>query len=192
MPKRPNSVRSRPRASRSQPPRRSRAALWLLVLLLIALGLFTAYRRHPEWLHGLEVRLHLAPPTALQQSQSAAFTTIEQLDAQGVAAASRVFRVQARLVRFDLEPNGDLRLVLASLVHPATTLEARVLPPGAASSQEDAALYAELRQDIGLQFGQPSAHPTALASPPQVIVTGRAALAAGRVEIRPVFDFRVQ
>lgn len=172
-------------------------ALWLVLVLLIALAAFTAGQRHPGWLRTWQVRLSeflpgKAKPSGVQQARQASFITIEQLRGLGAGSAGRVYKVEGRLLAYNLEPNRDVRLVLGSLVNPQVKLEARLLPEAAAANQEDAALYAELRQDLGLRFGTPRIQAAAVPGNPEVIVTGTAVMGHNGVNLAPVLDIRVQ
>lgn len=154
-------------------------------------------QRHASWMpawptHWSDLLPGHAKPSALQQARQASFITIEQLRGLGPGSAGHVYKVEGKFLAYGLEPNRDVRLVLASLVNPRLQLEARLLPEAAAANQEDAALYAELRQDLGLRFGPPQPRLQSVPGSPQVIVTGTAVMGRDGVSLAPVLNLRVQ
>lgn len=206
-------------AARKRARGRGHGGWWLLALLIAAVAVWTYTERRSAWdgaVAAVQARLHPAPPAvarslappvpasacgpplptppggALAASRSATFATVEQLLQLPPAAGIRVYRLQARLLRYGLEPNRQYHLVLASLVNPALTLSATIPVGGCASSQDEGALFDELREDIDLRFGPARPQATTLPHPAAVMVTGVAIAGAQGIELRPVLDFRVQ
>lgn len=142
--------------------------------------------------------------TALELSRNSSFATVEQLLQrsaklpQGSATSPQrsalgpVYRVQARLLDYQLQPDRSYLLRLSSLVDAGRTLEARIPAGQCVANPEDGALYDELREDVDLRFGSPSAHAVTLAHPGTVLITAPVVQTASGVELAPVLDLSVQ
>ncbi|MGH9414735.1 MAG: hypothetical protein ACRD0Y_13480, partial [Terriglobales bacterium] len=87
-----------------------------------------------------------------------------------------VYRVQARLLGLQQQGN-EVRLELGSLVNPKLTLYAYIPATGCGATQEDTALYEELREVVDLQFGPIKSTLTSPSQPTRVVAIG--ALVAG-------------
>jgi len=190
--------------ARSQAKRKgsggSRAGTWIVLILIVVLaGGYYAFRQgwrisrsHPA------VAPNVAPPGAplpassgVEEAKQASFSTLEQLRQLSPKDAGKVVKVQARLLSYEIEPNQDVRLRLVSLVNPALLVEADLWPAKRATTEDDAALYDELREMLTLRFGSAAGGPV---QPPAntIMVTGKAAFGAHGVELAPVLDLRVQ
>lgn len=192
------------RARKSRPGRGGR---WWLLLLVIVVGVWGwfYFLHRPAWNHMVAdllgsrrtavnpcgTQLPALPGGAVAASRTGKLVTIEELRRQAPGAASSIYKVQARLL--DLSQQGaQVRLHLGSLVNPSLTLDAWIPGDGCGASQEDAALYDELREIAALRFGPLQPTPVAPKEPTQVLVTGALTQAGGSLALRPVLDLHVQ
>lgn len=131
------------------------------------------------------------PGGAVAASRAARFATVEQIEQLTPGAAAPVYRVQARLLGVN-EDGNEIRLELGSLVNPRMTLDAYVPASGCGATQEDTALYEELREVIGLRFGPLQTALTAPAQPTRVVAIGAVVAGPHGPELRPLLDLHVQ
>lgn len=183
-----------------------RAARWLVVIVTLAIiAGVTFFALHDGAWHHFRVDLFRRqssrataasacgeplpqfPGGALAASRAAPFATIEQLKTM----SSGVYRVQARLLSVSTD-GSQIRLHLGSLVHPALDLDAFIPPQACGASQEDRALYDELREVVGLRFGPLQARLTPPTQPTEVVATGALVRSSGGLELRPLLDLHVQ
>ncbi len=125
---------------------------------------------------------------ALAASRAAPFATLEQLP----ALKPGVYRVPAYLLGLAAQ-GGQIHLRLTSLVHPSLTLDAFIPPSACGATQEDTALYEELREVVALRFGPLHLRLSPPAQRTEVIATGALVRSrAGSLEFRPLLDLHIQ
>ncbi|MGH9468054.1 MAG: hypothetical protein ACRD1Y_11940 [Terriglobales bacterium] len=128
---------------------------------------------------------------AVAASRAAKFATIEQVEKLKAGARQPVFRVQARLLGLSTDGH-QIHLRFGSLTHPNMTLDAYIPASGCGASQEDTALYEELREVVGLRFGPMHAQLRPPSEPTQVVATGVVVPGPHGWEMRPLLDLHVQ
>lgn len=131
------------------------------------------------------------PGGAVAASRAAKFATVEQIEQLKLDSSAPIYRVQARLLGLS-EDGREIRLELRSLVDPKLTMYAYVPASGCGASQEDTALYEELREVIGLRFGPLKTALTTPAQPTRVVAIGAVVAGPHGPELRPLLDLHVQ
>ncbi|MGH9477210.1 MAG: hypothetical protein ACRD1C_12895 [Terriglobales bacterium] len=185
--------------------RKRAAARWLLAILaLVVLAGIAFFALHNgSWRHFRTDLFSPRHPTAANRpcgsplpalpggavaaSRAAQFATIEQLH----NSRPGVYRIQARLLGLEIR-GAQIRLQLGSLVNPKLTVDALIPPEGCGATQEDTALYEELREVVSLRFGplQPRFIPPSHAT--EVVAIGALVHTSGGLELRPLLDLHVQ
>lgn len=140
-------------------------------------------------------------------------TTIENLVAIPRPAAStipengrnpveeKVYRVHARLLRYKLETDQDIHIVLASIRDPRITMVAEIPAGSCTTNQNYGPLFDELRQDLTLRFGRPVPRFHQLPRNTRVVVTGvgffdflhgQSGMAHNGLELHPVIGLTAE
>jgi hypothetical protein len=166
--------------------------LMLGVMLAAGAALWFSWRHRAAWQHAWRgAPRQSTPDLALaraksQRAANARFLTVEQLLQLKPRPGASPVRVEAQLSGLQLD-HGAVRLQLASLVNPALHVNAEIPGPSANSP-----LYAELREDVMLRFGQVTGQLRPPAEPTRVVVTGTAVATSTGLELRPVTDLHVE
>ncbi len=112
----------------------------------------------------------------------------------------KVYRVHARLLRYKLENDQDIHIVLGSIDDPRITMVAEIPAGHCTRNQEYGPLFDELRQDLGLRFGAPTPRFRQLPRNTRVVVTGvgffdflhgQSGMAHNGLELHPVLRLSV-
>lgn len=112
----------------------------------------------------------------------------------------KVYRVHARLLRYKLETDQDIHIVLGSIDDPRITMVAEIPAGSCTTNQDYGPLFDELRQDLSLRFGRPMPRFRQLPRNTRVIVTGvgffdflhgQSGMAHNGLELHPVIGLSV-
>lgn len=113
----------------------------------------------------------------------------------------KVYRVHARLLRYKLETDNDIHIVLGSIQDPRVTMVAEIPAGSCTTNQDYGPLFDELRQDLSLRFGPPTPRFHQLPRNTRVVVTGvgffdflhgQSGMASNGLELHPVLHLSVQ
>ena len=112
----------------------------------------------------------------------------------------KVYRVHARLLRYKLENDQDIHIVLGSIDDPRVTMVAEIPSGSCTTNQNYGPLFDELRQDLSLRFGRPTPRFHQLPRNTRVVVTGvgffdflhgQSGMAHNGLELHPVLGLSV-
>lgn len=116
------------------------------------------------------------------------------------AVEKKVYRVHARLLRYKLEDDQDIHIVLGSIRDPRVTMVAEIPAGSCTTNQDYGPLFDELRQDLSLRFGRPGPRFRQLPRNTRVVVTGvgffdflhgQSGMAHNGLELHPVIGLTV-